>query len=250
MSDLAPGLMASRLGSLGTPYLWVRECSSTQDVIRAAPDLGEGALAVTEHQTAGRGRRGRTWEDTGGDALLCSLLLLPPPGETERFPQLSLAAALAVAEAVEALTGHEALIKWPNDVLLDGRKVAGILLEATDARVIVGLGINVNQTEADLPPGTKLPAASLATISGRRHDRGHLLVSLLERMAAAYDLWQAADGSLAAEVDRRNALRGTGVTVGQVTGRAGSIAADGRLEITQDNGRLVLVGSGEVSTDT
>lgn len=248
MTDLAPRLVAARLGRLGTPYLWVQECTSTQDVLRAGAQLREGALAVTEHQTAGRGRLRRTWDDKPGSALLFSLLLEPPGGETGRYPLLSLVAALAVAESVEQATGQRALVKWPNDVLLEGRKVAGILLEATGNRVISGVGINVNQSAEELPRETRVPAGSLAAITGQTFDRGSLLIDLLGRLSDGYDRWRLADASLTAELDERNALRGETVTIGEVTGIAGRVTADGALEIETTAG-LVRVGSGEVDPE-
>ncbi|MFN0153312.1 MAG: biotin--[acetyl-CoA-carboxylase] ligase [Gaiella sp.] len=249
MTDLAPRLVAPRLGRLGTPYLWVQECTSTQDVLRAGAQLREGALAATEHQTAGRGRRRRTWDDKPGSALLFSLLLEPPAGETGRYPLLSLVAALAVAESVEQATGRRAVVKWPNDVLLEGRKVAGILLEATGNRVIAGVGINVNQSAEELPRETRVPAGSLAAITGQTFDRGSLLIDLLGRLSDGYDRWRLADASLTAELDERNALRGETVTIGGVTGIAGRVTADGALEIETPAG-LVQVGSGEVDAGT
>jgi BirA family biotin operon repressor/biotin-[acetyl-CoA-carboxylase] ligase len=111
-------------GRFGRPYLWSESCASAQDVLRGS-DLPEGAVAVTEHQTSGRGREGRPWEDVAGKSLLLSLLLRPPAGMPTH--QLALVSGLAVAESVEERR-DAAGIKWPNDVLLEGRKVAGVLL--------------------------------------------------------------------------------------------------------------------------
>lgn len=232
-------------GRLGRPYLWSEASPSTQDVLRDA-DLTEGAVAVTEHQTAGRGRVGRRWEDAPGTALLLSLLLRPP--DTAGAPQLSLVCALAVAECVEATTGLEARVRWPNDVLVGGRKVAGILLEGHEDAVVCGIGVNVSQTEAALPRDARTPAASLRTLTGREQDRAALLVLLLERLESRYDTWLA--GGLAPmlpELDRRNVLRGREVRVGENTGSAGAITERGQLTLTHADGTTTLVVSGEVT---
>ena len=232
-------------GRLGRPYLWSEASPSTQDVLRDA-DLTEGAVAVTEHQTAGRGRVGRRWEDAPGTALLLSLLLRPP--DTAGAPQLSLVCALAVAECVEATTGLEARVRWPNDVLVGGRKVAGILLEGHEDAVVCGIGVNVSQTEAALPRDARTPAASLRTLTGREQDRAALLVLLLERLESRYDTWLA--GGLAPmlpELDRRNVLRGREVRVGENTGSAGAITERGQLTLTHPDGTTTLVVSGEVT---
>ena len=232
-------------GRLGRPYLWSEASPSTQDVLRDA-DLTEGAVAVTEHQTAGRGRVGRRWEDAPGTALLLSLLLRPP--DTAGAPQLSLVCALAVAESVEATTGLEARVRGPNDVLVGGRKVAGILLEGHEDAVVCGIGVNVSQTEAALPRDARTPAASLRTLTGREQDRAALLVLLLERLESRYDTWLA--GGLAPmlpELDRRNVLRGREVRVGENTGSAGAITERGQLTLTHADGTTTLVVSGEVT---
>lgn len=244
MSDLAPDAVLPRLrGRLGSPYLYAQETASTQDVLRGT-DLPEGAVATAEHQVAGRGRSGRRWDDRPGRSLLCSVLLRPPGGA---LPQLSLVVALAAAEAIELVAGIEARVKWPNDVLVAGGKVAGILLEAGDGAVVAGIGVNVNQSAGELPARTRLPATSLRVATGATHDRGALLAALLERLDAAYASWRASglDG-LAARLEARNALRGQRVSVGAAPGTAGALAPDGRLSVTLDGGHVVMVESGEI----
>ncbi|HEY7179717.1 MAG TPA: biotin--[acetyl-CoA-carboxylase] ligase [Gaiella sp.] len=242
---LAPAVVEPLLrGRLGRPYLWSESCTSTQDLLRD-PGLPEGAVAVTEHQTAGRGRGGRSWEDTPGAALLLSVLLRPP--ESARAPQLSLVCALAVAEAIDSAAGLDVRVKWPNDVLVDDGKLAGILLEGRDGALVCGIGVNVGQTGESLPADTRLPAASLRTLTGREHERAELLVTLLERLEARYDLWLAEGlAPLLPELERRDVLRGSVVTVGGVTGTADGIAPDGRLRVARADGTTVLVASGEV----
>ena len=242
-------LTAERVGPLlrgrfGRPYLWHETCTSTQDELRGDPDLPEGAVAVTEHQTAGRGRQGRRWEDVAGTSLLLSLLLRPPAGAPAE--QLALVAGLAVAEAVEGRP-ETAAIKWPNDVLVGGRKVAGILLEASGGVIVCGIGINVSQRDDELPTDTRVPVGSLAQALGREPDRVELLVDLLECLEGRYDAWGVGGlAPLRPELERRDALYGRSVTVGGVAGTAAGIAPDGRLRVTRADGTDALVASGEV----
>ncbi len=243
-SDLSPGAFgALRRGRFGDPYLYVAECRSTQELLRDTA-LPEGAVAVAEHQTAGRGRLGRTWEDASGSSLLCSVLLRPRGGA---LPQLSLVAALATAEAVEELTRQGAQVKWPNDVLVDGHKVAGILLEHAAGAVVAGIGVNVGQEHGELPEVARTPAGSLRTASGRGHDRGALLAGLLVRLERRYATWEEQGlAALRPALEARNALRGLRVQVGDVRGVGGSIAPGGGLEIVTHSGGTVVVESGEV----
>jgi len=243
VSDLSAERIEPLLrGRLGRPYLHVGECDSTQQLL--PPDSPEGAVATADHQTAGRGRRGRTWVDEPGAALLVSIVLRP--AKASLAAELSLVCALAVAEAVEEAIGRPAGVKWPNDVVVEGRKVGGILLEGRDGAVVCGIGVNVNQTAASLPDDARAPAASLRTLTGRDHDRAASLVEVLEHLEAHYDAWCATGlEPLLQELARRDALRGRQVRVGNVTGTALGIAADGRLRIRSDDGAEKLVASGE-----
>jgi BirA family biotin operon repressor/biotin-[acetyl-CoA-carboxylase] ligase len=245
VSDLLPDRVVPLLrGLLGTPYLYAEQTGSTQNILRDGHHP-HGAVAAAEHQTAGRGRSGRVWEDEPSRALLFSVLLQPPAAAP--LPQLSLVAGLAVAAAVEVTAGVETRLKWPNDVLVDGCKVAGILLEAAGAEVVCGIGINVNQARGELPPETRTPATSLRVATGHAHDRGLLLAAVVAELESRYERWLG-DGlaGLAAELEARNALRGCRVRADGHEGTAGAIAADGRLAVDLDGGERVLVESGEV----
>ena len=227
---------------IGSPRRHEAECESTQALL--GPDDPEGAIATTDHQTAGRGRLGRSWVEAPGTSVIVSVLLRPPP--ERRASQISLVAAVAVAHAVEDATGLAAQIKWPNDVLLARRKVAGILAEMKDAVVILGIGLNVNQTREQLPLEAKVAPASLRTVDGRVRDREEVLKGLLERLDRAYRAW--CEGGLDAIYDdlgARDFLRGRRVTVDGVGGVASRIDRDGRLLVDGEAGPL-LVESGEV----
>lgn len=167
--ELTPDAVLPQLrGSFGRIYYHAPEVASTQ---RAFPaDAPHGSVALAEHQTEGRGRLGRVWVDEPGTGLTFSVVLHPPP-PVKRWPELTLVAARAVADAI----GEGATIKEPNDVLLDGRKVAGILAEATD-RVVLGIGVNVGA--APWPGAGSVDA-----------DRLELLVEILERFERGYETW-------------------------------------------------------------
>lgn len=245
MTGLGAAAVVPRLrGTLGRPYRFVAECDSTQELVRAG-DPPEGAVVVTDHQRAGRGRSGRTWEDEPGDALLLSLALRPPA--TPVLPQLSLVVALAVAEAIERVAGVPAGIKWPNDVELDGTKVAGVLLEGSGGVVACGIGVNVNQDASQLPAGTRRAAGSLRTATGRAHDRAGLLVELLDAVETRYRAWYA-DGleTLLPALEARSTLTGRAVAVGGERGAVTGLAPDGRLRVVLEDGRVRDVESGEI----
>jgi BirA family biotin operon repressor/biotin-[acetyl-CoA-carboxylase] ligase len=225
-------------GRFGRPFVWVEETESTQALLSAGDP--EGTVAAADHQTAGRGRLGRRWTAAPGTAITASVLLRPPPGKPVQ--QLSLVAGLAVAETVEAALDLSAQIKWPNDVMVDRRKIAGLLAEARDGIVVLGIGLNVNQTRDELPADARVPAASLRTVDGVERDRAPLLADLLVRLETAYDAW--AGGGLEAVFDgigSRDFLRGRRLSVDGLEGVGGGLDRAGRLLV---DGRPVE--SGEV----
>jgi BirA family biotin operon repressor/biotin-[acetyl-CoA-carboxylase] ligase len=234
-------------GRFGRPYLYAETCATTQQALAA--DLPEGAVAVCEEQRAGRGRLGRSWEVPPRTGILCSVLLRPPPASAK--PELSLVAGLAVAETVESLTDRRTEIKWPNDVLLGGRKVAGILAEARGESVILGIGLNVNQRIDQLPADRIPPASSLLVVDGVERDRADALVELLVHLERRYDEWAATGGlaTLLPALEARDALRGRLVQIDGVTGVGGGVDEHGRLRIESEDG-LRFVSSGEVTVIT
>lgn len=228
--------------TLGKPRLDVETCESTQLLVDTS--LPEGALVVADYQTAGRGRLGRSWEAPPGTALLFSILLKPPP--ERHVPELSLVAGIAVADTLERTLGLSVQLKWPNDVMLRRRKVAGCLAEARDGAVVLGIGVNVNQTREELPEN----AGSLRTLTGREWDREMLLSQLLEDLSGRYSAWRA--GGLEAVYEGlgpRDFLRGRRVSVNGTSGVATMINRAGQLEIEVGHGEVVTVASGEVVYD-
>jgi BirA family transcriptional regulator, biotin operon repressor / biotin---[acetyl-CoA-carboxylase] ligase len=185
--SLAPGAVKPLLrGRFGHVYRYAEVTPSTQRMLEE--DEAEGAIAVAEEQTEGRGRLGRTWEAPAGTSVLVSVLLLPPVA-APRLPELSLVAGGAVAEAITKVTGIEPAIKFPNDVLIGGRKVAGILAESSEGRVVLGIGVNTNQTLEQLPTDAQTMPTSLRLELGEPVSRVQLLAAILLRLERAYDAW-------------------------------------------------------------
>ena len=220
--------------TLGTPRLHLREIGSTSDRARelAAAGAPHGTLVTTDHQVAGRGRQGRTWTTPPRRALTMSLVLREVPA------LLTLAAGVAVAEAA----GPQAAIKWPNDVLVAGRKVAGILAEGRPAEgwAVLGIGVNVALREEDLPPELRPRAGTL----GRpEEDVEAVLEDVLRRLDTR--LAQPAEAVLAAG-RARAALAGRPVSWAGGSGTARGVDDAGRLLVRLARGRTVALDAGEV----
>jgi BirA family transcriptional regulator, biotin operon repressor / biotin---[acetyl-CoA-carboxylase] ligase len=241
--SLAPERVEPLLtGRFGRPYLYEDTCESTQRLL--APDLPEGAVAVCDVQTGGRGRHERTWEAPRGTSLLCSLLLRP--GRDRNVPELSLVGGLAAAETVERATGLAAQIKWPNDVMLNRRKVAGVLAEATGDAVVLGIGLNVNQRSEQLPPDARVQPGSLYTIDGVQRERAGVLADLVAALERAYGLWlEGGLDALYEGLGARDFLRGRKVFLDGEAGIGVGIDRSGRFEADFGGVRRVLE-SGEL----
>jgi BirA family biotin operon repressor/biotin-[acetyl-CoA-carboxylase] ligase len=190
--SLAPEALRPLLrGRFGGAYRHVESCPSTQRLL--GPEDAEGTVAAADEQTEGRGRLGRRWHAPAGTSILCSVLLRPS-APAERWPELTLLAAQACAEAIKTATGLATAVKEPNDVLVEGKKAAGILGEAREGYVVLGIGINVNVPASQLPPRVDVPATSLLEESGRHVRRAPLLVTLLERLESRYRAWLQSSG--------------------------------------------------------
>jgi BirA family biotin operon repressor/biotin-[acetyl-CoA-carboxylase] ligase len=181
--DAVKPLLRGRFGQI---YRYAERTPSTQRLLE--PGDPEGTVAVAEEQTEGRGRLDRGWEAPAGSSVLVSVLLLPAIA-APRLPELSLIAGGAVAEAVTRVTGIEPSIKFPNDVLIRGRKVAGILAESSEGRVVLGIGVNVNQSLEELPVDAQTEPTSLRLELRSPVNRAQLLAEILLQLERAYDAW-------------------------------------------------------------
>jgi BirA family transcriptional regulator, biotin operon repressor / biotin---[acetyl-CoA-carboxylase] ligase len=222
------------VSALGRPRLHLRVTTSTNDRARDLAQAGtpHGTLVTAGEQSAGRGRQGRTWSAPAGSALLMSLVLRDAPS------LLPLAAGLAVAEVV----GPTARVKWPNDVLLDRRKVAGILAEARpqEGWAVLGIGLNVALRIEDLPPELHESAGTLGLAPAD-------LEPTLARLLDALDRDLALDAAaLLAGYRDRDALRGRDVEWAAGSGRAAGIDGEGRLVVELAGGGRTALSAGEV----
>ena len=220
--------------ALGRPRLHLRETDSTNERARELAGRGapHGTLVTASAQTAGRGRQGRRWEAPPGTALLCSVIV-------RRYDALlSLRAGLAVAE----VAGDGALVKWPNDVLLDGRKVAGVLVEGRpqDGWAVVGIGVNVAVEPAALGPELSERAGTL----GRT--RAAVEPTLAELLGALERWLSAPEGEALAALRARDALLNQSVSWGGGSGVGAGIDAAGGLRVRLPDGDVTVLSAGEV----
>ncbi len=249
--------IASNLSGLPISALRYYETipSTNDDALRWAEEgAPSGSLVVANEQTAGRGRLNRRWVTRPGSALAFSLLLRPSEEEAERLMLFSPLAALALRDTLAQRYGLGSQIKWPNDVLLSGRKVAGILVESawlgSDLQCVV-IGVGVNVAPPSVPPANELifPATSVEDQLGRPVERVELLRGVLEGMFA----WRPRLGS--AEFyqtwGENLAYQGEWVTVQQpgqpaLAGQVIGIATDGNLRLQTEEGRIISVAAGDV----
>lgn len=255
-SDLSR-LLGTR--TIGTPLVYRDEVGSTNDLARqlAARGASHGTIVVARRQSAGRGRRGRSWLDVEGDQVFLSLILRPalPP---ERASELTLLSAVAVAEALEA-NGVAPQLKWPNDLEVEDRKLGGILSEmSTDSdgkleSVVVGIGINVNAPAEAFPDEVRLRATSVQVATGSTGSCAAIIASICERLEewlvlhdvmgfeAVLDSWRARSSTIDAEV--RVLVDGQAIS-----GVAEDLDSDGSLLVRDAGGKIHRIFSGEVTT--
>lgn len=224
----------------------IREVDSTNLELQRRSEVSHGTVILAERQTAGRGRRGNEWHSVPGESLAFSVGLRPEASRSQ-WPRLALATGLAVAEALARL-GLEAEVKWPNDVLVRGRKLCGVLVQATSEVAIIGIGVNVNQTgfEGEIrDTATSIYLEGLTDVSG---------VDLLGLILSELDGWTRQIGEdfplLVGRLRQRCALTGKRVTLkaadgdhaGQVTG----ISDGGELMLMTEDGPRAFLQADEV----
>lgn len=226
--------------------------SSTNDIAKLEAKKGaqEGTVVVAEEQTAGRGRLKRAWLSPKG-SLALSIILHPTPAQ---LPSLIMVASLAVVHCIEKVSGLKSQIKWPNDVLVNGKKVCGILIES-DVRgsavdyAVIGIGLNVNLNTADFPE-IAATATSISQESGEKISRREMIRCLLVEVENLYLVLGEGD-SVFREWRERLVTLGKEVKISSgkasYRGIAESVASDGSLFLRQPDGNLIKIVAGDVS---
>jgi BirA family biotin operon repressor/biotin-[acetyl-CoA-carboxylase] ligase len=257
LGDVEDSLATKRLGSR---FYYFPELDSTNNYARALAEGGapEGVIVIAEQQTHGRGRLARRWVSPPRVNLYCSIVLRPtlPPA---RAPQITLTAAVALSDAIAGFSPVPPAIKWPNDVLAGGKKLAGVLTEAvSDARkvdfVILGIGVNVNYALAAMPAEIRERATSLSALAGRTISREDFLRRLIQDLDRCYAILEEEGfAALAPQWDARFSLRGRSVRVEMtdrsVTGRALGLDADGFLLVESAGARQRIVAGDVIPMD-
>ncbi|MGG3840211.1 biotin--[acetyl-CoA-carboxylase] ligase [Paenibacillus thiaminolyticus] len=250
LSKLAPGTFGNRLRIL-------EKTESTQNEAAAWAKEGvpEGAVVLAEEQTGGRGRQGHVWHSPAGKGVWMSIILRPriPLPYT---PHLTLLGAVAMFRAMKKLTSAPLGIKWPNDILADGKKVAGILLEsaAEDERllyVIAGIGISVNLDSADFPDELQERATSLKIVTGQEVDRASLVAACLQELEQLYRLYEEEGfGPIRTLWEAQSITLGRQMTIdtpqGPLQGVAVGLDQSGALLLKDKTGTVQKVFSGDV----
>jgi BirA family transcriptional regulator, biotin operon repressor / biotin---[acetyl-CoA-carboxylase] ligase len=243
--------------------LWRRlevkaETGSTNADVSAAARAGEpeGLIVIAEQQNAGRGRRDRDWVSPARAGLTLSVLLRPGEVPNRNWGWLPLLAGVALQEAVQRIAEVDAALKWPNDLLVQDAKCAGILAEVAGDAVVLGIGLNVTTRVDELPATTGLAATSLQIAGAKSTDRDPLLKALLRGLARWYEGWRETGGDaelcgLLAAYRRGCSTIGRDVRVqlpvGEVlTGRATTVDTEGRLVIRTADGDEKRVSAGDV----
>jgi BirA family biotin operon repressor/biotin-[acetyl-CoA-carboxylase] ligase len=241
-------------GSIGRRIVYLSSTGSTMDVARSEAEAGavDGTIVIAEEQTSGRGRFGRSWVSPAGKNLYFTLVLRPP--SPDAVSVLAMATPLAVCRALESVPGLTPRIKWPNDILLSGRKVSGVLIEnelaGSNPRFsLVGVGLNVN---FEIPPDSEIAgiATSVRSEVGEDVHREDLLASILNYFESWYPTAKDTGAVLTAWKQRLDTLgQRVTVTFGDQTyeGTADDVDAKGSLLLRRDDGTLVTLEAGEVT---
>ena len=256
------GAIASGLHtkSMGRTVVYFQSTGSTNDDAKSmGARYPDGTLFITEVQTGGKGRIGRLWSSPPGGIFMS--LALRPEAVPPSLPTLSIAAGYCVASTIREDLGLDAALKWPNDVLVSGRKVCGILCESTlppgeAPLVVVGIGVNANLDVDRFPPEVQKTASSLAALQGHPVDREMLIAAILDRFEPAYmDFLDNGLANLTPQIGRIAAFVGQRITIGKVTmadsssteGIFRGIDAQGRAIVEIPGGERVAFSAGDLS---
>jgi BirA family biotin operon repressor/biotin-[acetyl-CoA-carboxylase] ligase len=256
--DLLSALGQTRV--VGRDIRVFEETTSTNDVVEklARDNVREGVVVFAESQTKGRGRLGRKWISPPRRGLWFSVLLRPAM-RPATVTQLTIASSTALRRAIQAQSGLAPEIKWPNDILINGRKVAGVLTELSAELdkvkyVILGIGVDVNQSAGEFPPELRKFATSLKIESGQRQDRAALAVKILRELDRDYERITAGKfESVADEWEEHCATLGHNAVIHigdrKVHGTAESLDSDGALLLRTQHGRLERIIGGDVTVE-
>lgn len=256
--DLLARLTDTRV--IGRDVRVFKETNSTNDVIEkmARDGAKEGVVVYAESQSKGRGRMGRKWVSPPRKGLWFSILLRPQM-RPQAVTQITVAAATALSRAIRRISGIALQVKWPNDILVEGKKVAGILTEMNAEvdrvkYVILGIGVDVNLADEDLPEDLKSIATSVRIESGRQIDRPALAAAILEELDADYErLERGGFRAVAEEWEAQCVTLGHDVSISmgnrKIRGRAESLDEDGALMIRSAHGQLERIIGGDVTLD-
>ena len=237
--------------SMVTQVEWHDRCASTNAVAGAAAAAGvpQGLLVLADEQSAGRGRHGRTWTAPPGTSLLLSLLLRPQVANSATA-LVPLLAGMVLAETVSRHVPHSSVaVKWPNDLLIDGRKAAGVLAEARDGAIVLGLGVNIDWRGVNRP-AELAESISVAEAAGHDVDRWRVLAGFVGMLSQRYDYWQQMPTAFLDGYRQWCSTIGRQVRVHhrdgtQIDGEATAIGADGALQVRTDAG-VTAVNEGDV----
>ncbi len=253
LDDIKQGLK-TRL--IGKELHLLAETASTNTLAMEMASRGapEGAVVIAETQTGGKGRIGRKWLSPRGNLYLS--VILRPNIPTHKAPLITLMGAVAVASAIREACRVEAAIKWPNDILITGRKVAGLLTEMSAEpdrikHIALGVGIDVNMDLNELPPDVRMHATTLAAETGMKIGRAAFLREVLRRLELWYRIFLADEAEVLKEWEALNMTIGNRVTVSGLgktfTGLAQGMDHEGRLAIRLDDGAIQTVAAGDVT---
>jgi BirA family transcriptional regulator, biotin operon repressor / biotin---[acetyl-CoA-carboxylase] ligase len=252
-NDLAQGLKTK---SFGKDIRLFPEVVSTNTLAMEAASQGarEGTVIIAETQTGGKGRLGRTWISPRGNLYLS--VILRPQIPTHKAPLITLVGAVAVASAIRKLCSVQASIKWPNDILISGKKVAGLLTEMSAEpdrirHIALGIGVDVNMELQELPPEVRMNTTTLAAEAGATIDRKLLMQQILRDLEHWYRIFLTSEAEVLKEWEQLNMTINRRVTVsgmGEVfEGMAEGIDHEGRLMVALDDGAIRIVAAGDVT---
>lgn len=251
--DIKSGLKTK---TIGKQILLLPEAASTNTLAMemAAKDASEGTVVIAETQTAGKGRLGRKWISPKGNLYFS--VILRPNIPIQAAPLITLVGAVAVVSAIRTICQLPAAIKWPNDVLLRDRKVAGLLTEMSAEpdrvrHIALGIGVNVNMDQTNLPANIAPLATTLGIEGGQEYNRNILLQQILRELDNRYELFPANSGEILKEWEAYNMTIGNRVAIGgpaeTLEGLAQGVDGEGRLIIRLGDGALRTVAAGDVT---